>query len=74
MVFNKDQNITGIRVLKDNVIWLWIKNNSAVVIDPAVSGPVIEYIKKNNLKLEAVLQTHHHSDHIGGTEELLKKC
>ena len=73
MEFNKEQKIIGLRVLSDNVIWLWIKNKSVVVIDPAVSKPVIEYLKTNNLNLEAILQTHHHSDHIGGTKELLQE-
>ena len=73
MKFNKEQKIIGIRVLNDNVIWIWRKKKSAVVIDPALSKPVIEYLKTNNLNLEAILQTHHHSDHIGGTKELIKE-
>ena len=73
MEFNKGQKIIGIRVLRDNVIWLWKNSNSAVVIDPALSQPVVEYLKANNLNLEAILQTHHHSDHIGGTKELIKE-
>ena len=73
MEFNKEQKIIGLRVLSDNVIWLWIKNKSVVVIDPAVSHPVIEYLKTNDLNLEAILQTHHHSDHIGGTKELIQE-
>ncbi len=73
MEFNKEQKIIGLRVLSDNVIWLWVKNKSVVVIDPAVSKPVIEYLKTNKLKLEAILQTHHHSDHIGGTKELVQE-
>ena len=73
MGFNKEQKIIGIRVLNDNVIWLWKKNNSVVVIDPALSQTVVKYLKVNNLNLEAILQTHHHSDHIGGTRELIKE-
>ena len=73
MEFNKEQKIIGLRVLRDNVIWLWKNNKSVVVIDPALSKPVIEYIKNNHLNLEAILQTHHHADHIGGTKELIKK-
>ena len=72
MEFNKAR-IIGLRVLKDNIIWIWEKNKSAAVIDPAVSEPVIEYLDKNKLNLEAILQTHHHSDHIGGTKMLIKK-
>ena len=73
MEFNKAPNIIGLRVLSDNIIWLWEKDNSAVVVDPALSQPVTEYLRANNLNLEAILQTHHHSDHIGGTKELIKE-
>ena len=73
MEFYKEKKIIGIRVLSDNVIWLWRKNKSAVVIDPALSQPVIKYLKTNDLKLEAILQTHHHLDHIGGTRDLIKE-
>ena len=73
MEFNKEQKIIGLRVLSYNIIWLWKKNNSVVVVDPSISQPVIEYIKANKLKLEAILQTHHHADHIGGTEDLIKE-
>ena len=71
MDLNKAKKIIGLRVLRDNIIWLWEKNKSAVVIDPALSEPVINYLEKNNLRLEAILQTHHHSDHIGGTKMLM---
>ena len=73
MEFNKDQEIIGLRVLNDNVVWLWKKNKNVVVIDPAISQPVIKYLKENDLNLEAILQTHHHADHIGGTENLIKE-
>ena len=73
MEFNKDQKIIGLRVLKDNIIWLWIKDKNAVVIDPSLSKPVVEYLDKNKINLKAILQTHHHSDHIGGTQELIKE-
>ena len=51
MKFNKGLKITGIRVLNDNVIWIWEKNKSAVVIDPAVPEPVIQYLVDNDLYL-----------------------
>ena len=71
MEFNKAPNIIGLRVLNDNVIWLWVKDKSVVVVDPSVHEPVIRYIDENNLHLKAILQTHHHSDHIGGTKYLI---
>ena len=73
MDFNKARNIIALRVLSDNVIWLWVKDNSVVVVDPSVHEPVIRFISENNFHLEAILQTHHHSDHIGGTKTLIEK-
>ena len=73
MEFNKAQNIIGLRVLNDNVIWVWEKDKSVVVIDPSVHEPVIRYINENNLRLKAILQTHHHLDHIGGTKYLIER-
>ena len=73
MEFNKARNIIGLRVLNDNVIWLWVKDKSVVVVDPSVHEPVIRYIHENNLYLKAIFQTHHHSDHIGGTKPLIER-
>lgn len=45
----------------------------AVVVDPAVAEPVIAWLEERHLEPVAVLQTHHHHDHIGGTPELLRR-
>ena len=42
------------------------------VIDPSEASPVIAFLKKKNLKLNYILNTHHHFDHIGGNVELKK--
>ena len=60
-------------MLQDNVIWIWVRGAEAVVIDPAVAPPVRAWLEKRQLSLAAVLQTHHHADHIGGTPELLQR-
>jgi len=73
MTINKEKGIFGMPVLEDNIIWIWVENKSAIVIDPSISQPVINWIDSRSLKLEYILQTHHHQDHIGGTEELFKK-
>ncbi len=65
--------IHPVAVLSDNIIWVWVHGNQAIVIDPAVSEPIIDWLDTRGLQLVAVLQTHHHSDHIGGTPGLLQR-
>ena len=45
----------------------------AVVVDPAVAEPVIAWLEQRQLEPIAVLHTHHHHDHIGGTPELMQR-
>ena len=61
--------------LKDNYSYLIIddSNNSACVVDPGESQPIINFLKNKNLKLKYILNTHHHFDHIGGNNDLKKK-
>lgn len=40
------------------------------VIDPYEASPIIDYIKKNNLSLKGILNTHQHFDHIRGNAPL----
>ena len=68
-----DFTIHPIAVLQDNIVWVWVHNCNAVVVDPSVSSPVKEWLINRNLSLEAILQTHHHEDHVGGTQALIKK-
>jgi hydroxyacylglutathione hydrolase len=44
-----------------------------VPVDAAVAAPLVAWLDARQLELVAVLQTHHHSDHIGGTVELLRR-
>ena len=64
--------VHGLAVLKDNITWIWVNKDEAVVVDPAITNPVKDWLIKRKLKLLCVLQTHHHSDHIGGTQGLIK--
>ena len=65
--------ITALPVLQDNYVFVLQRASQAVVVDPAVADPVIAWLEQRQLALVAVLQTHHHSDHIGGTPELLRR-
>ena len=64
-----------ISCLEDNYSYLIIdKNNKKTcIVDPSEPRPVIDFLEKNNLKLNYILNTHHHYDHIGGNIELKKK-
>jgi hydroxyacylglutathione hydrolase len=61
--------------LKDNYSYLIIDEdkNTACVIDPSESEPIIKYLDTNKVNLKFILNTHHHYDHIGGNEKLKKK-
>ena len=49
-------------------------DNSCVVIDPSKNNDdIVNYIKKNNLNLKAVLLTHGHFDHIRGVNRIFKQ-
>ena len=63
--------ILPITVLQDNIVWVWVHNCNAVVVDPSVSSPVEKWLLEKGLSLKAILQTHHHDDHIGGTQKLI---
>jgi len=63
--------VTPIPAFRDNYIWLLQHDGHAVVVDPGDAAPVQAKLKENRLRLDAILVTHHHDDHIGGVAELL---
>tara|TARA_Y100000590_G_scaffold71854_2_gene78955 strand:- start:2476 stop:3237 length:762 start_codon:yes stop_codon:yes gene_type:complete len=67
--------ITSVPCLSDNYAYIVIDNNSKTigVVDPSEASPIISFLNKKNLKLNYILNTHHHFDHIGGNIELKKK-
>jgi hydroxyacylglutathione hydrolase len=67
--------IVRLPVLRDNYVFVLVDRagQRAAVVDPAVAAPVIEWLEAAGCSLTVVLQTHHHSDHIGGTPELLRR-
>ena len=67
--------VTPIPCLTDNYAYIIndVNSKKVGVIDPSEALPVIAFLKKQNLKLNYILNTHHHFDHIGGNVELKKK-
>ncbi|XP_075420606.1 hydroxyacylglutathione hydrolase, mitochondrial isoform X2 [Tenrec ecaudatus] len=60
--------------LTDNYMYLLIDPDTreAAVVDPAQPQKVVDVAKKQGVKLTTVLTTHHHWDHAGGNEKLVK--
>ena len=63
-----------IKCLEDNFSYLLIDEltKSTIVVDPSESKPIINKIESLNLKLNFIMNTHHHYDHVGGNKELKK--
>ena len=68
-------NIEIIPCLNDNYSYLIHDENSntVAIIDPSEFAVCDKIIDKNYKKLDFILNTHHHYDHVGGNEELKKK-
>ncbi|XP_047995098.1 hydroxyacylglutathione hydrolase, mitochondrial isoform X2 [Leguminivora glycinivorella] len=60
--------------LQDNYMYLIIDNatREAAIVDPVDPNSVLMAVKEHNVNLTSVLTTHHHWDHAGGNENLVK--
>lgn len=69
------KTIHPIPAFADNYIWAALESDSkrVSVVDPGDAQAVIEYLKHNDLLLTDILITHHHPDHTGGIQELVRK-
>jgi hydroxyacylglutathione hydrolase len=65
--------IIPIPAFRDNYIWTLVRDGLAVCVDPGEAAPVQAFLANNNLRLAAILNTHHHWDHTGGNIELMEQ-
>ncbi len=67
-------NVTIIPVLKDNYAYLLeADNGETAIVDPGEAGPAIDVLEQKSIKLDTILCTHHHADHIAGCASLKEK-
>jgi hydroxyacylglutathione hydrolase len=65
-------SVFPVRAFEDNYIWVLRQGSNAAVVDPGDEEPVLDYLRAEKLRLTAILNTHHHTDHVGGNDELLR--
>ncbi len=65
--------VTAIPAFADNYLWLIHDGQHAAVVDPGDAAPIEAALASLNLKLDAILLTHHHADHAGGVPALLAR-
>ena len=66
-------DVVPVPQLSDNYAYLIVDPVARVagVVDCAEAAPVLEEVRRRNVRLVAVLATHHHFDHVGGNLDLL---
>ncbi|XP_060523304.1 hydroxyacylglutathione hydrolase, mitochondrial [Cylas formicarius] len=67
--------VTALPALSDNYMYLITDEvtKQAAIVDPVAPDSVLEAVRNEGVNLTKVLTTHHHWDHAGGNEELVKK-
>ena len=67
--------IVTLQAFTDNYIFLLEMGSGpeVAVVDPGDASPVLDYLGRSGHRLRAILNTHHHGDHVGGNRKLLKR-
>jgi hydroxyacylglutathione hydrolase len=68
--------VSPVRAFSDNYIWLIrapAEPGAAVVVDPGDDRPVEQALQQLGLRLDAILVTHYHADHVGGVGALVAR-
>ena len=72
MPVDQSLQVTAIPAFDDNYLWLIHDREYAAIVDPGDAASVEAALAAHQLKLAAILLTHHHADHAGGVPALLR--
>jgi hydroxyacylglutathione hydrolase len=68
-------DIVRISALSDNYVFILHNpiDRTAAVVDPAEAQAVLRWLREHDATLVAILNTHHHGDHVGGNPALVQQ-
>ncbi len=62
--------INTLRILDSNYSYIISNRSNVLIVDPGDSSPVLEFLKRGNLKPIGILLTHNHYDHMDGVKKI----
>jgi hydroxyacylglutathione hydrolase len=67
--------VVTLPALADNYIFMLHDDRAAeaAAVDPGDPAPVLQHLQRAGRRLTAIVNTHHHGDHVGGNRALLKR-
>jgi hydroxyacylglutathione hydrolase len=68
-------SVEAVPCLQDNYSWLLrgSADGAVAICDPGEAGPAIAAVEKAGGKLDMILLTHHHGDHVAGVAEVKQR-